>query len=225
MRTHRYSHYLVLLCLLALLSSCGGCSTGQSSEKQPNGRDYKPRPEADVKASAKNTEEKKPKPVLNAPIPSPLPNPKIVIRKKTRELSLYSGKKLVRVYPIILGLNPIDDKARQGDNCTPEGSFYICTKNPRSKFHLSLGLSYPNIEDAERGLRNKLITRDQYDTIVQGISTGGIPPWNTPLGGEIFIHGEAETWDWTYGCVALANKHIEELYRVIKVGTAVEIRK
>ncbi|HSR37076.1 MAG TPA: L,D-transpeptidase family protein, partial [Desulfurivibrionaceae bacterium] len=98
-------------------------------------------------------------------------------------------------------------------------------KNPRSKYHLSLGLSYPNIEHAERGLRDRLIDERQYDSIVRSITQGRIPPSNTALGGEIFIHGDGEFWQWTYGCVALRNKDIEELYPVIKVGTEVIIKK
>ena len=57
------------------------------------------------------------------------------------------------------------------------------------------------------------------------IAKKSIPPWNTPLGGEIFIHGGGETWDWTYGCVALRNKDIEELFKVVAVGTEVVIRQ
>lgn len=161
----------------------------------------------------------------DAPLKAPLENARIVISKRQRKLFLYAGEKVVRVYPAKIGRNANDDKVRQGDNCTPEGRFYICTKNPRSKFHLSMGISYPNIEDAERGLRNGLIDRKQYEAIVKRNKRRTIPPWNTPLGGEIFIHGEGEIWDFTYGCVAIANRHIDELFSVIPVGTAVEITK
>jgi len=161
------------------------------------------------------------RPFLSAPLPAA----RIIVDKQARELYLYSGESLVRTYPVKLGLNPVDDKERQGDRRTPEGFFYVCLKNPHSRFHLSLGLSYPNLEDAERGLKNKLITQAQYDTIARKIAQGHIPPWDTALGGEIFIHGKAEAWDWTYGCVALTDRDIEELFRVVPVGTRVEIRK
>ncbi|MGV1100231.1 L,D-transpeptidase family protein [Thiovibrio sp. JS02] len=161
----------------------------------------------------------------NTPLEAPLKSPKIVIKKTKKKLYLYSEERLLRAYPIKLGYNPVDDKVRQGDRCTPEGEYYICIKNPQSKYHLSLGLSYPNVEDAKRGLENKLISQREFDAIAQRISKKSIPPWNTPLGGEIFIHGGGETWDWTYGCVALHNKDIEELYKVIGVGTEVIIQK
>ena len=159
------------------------------------------------------------------PVTAPLKDPKIVIKKAKKKLFLYSEEKLLRTYPIKLGFNPVGDKVRQGDKRTPEGSYYICMKNPRSKYYLSLGLSYPSIEDAKRGLEQKLITRNDYDRIIERISKKSIPPWDTPLGGEIFIHGGGETWDWTYGCVAMCNKDIEELFKVIALGTQVVIQQ
>ncbi|MFZ5776318.1 MAG: L,D-transpeptidase family protein [Thermodesulfobacteriota bacterium] len=159
------------------------------------------------------------------PMHGPLKDARIVVRKSDRKLLLYSEERLLRAYPVKLGYNPVDDKVRQGDKCTPEGSFYVCQKNPRSRYHLSLGLSYPNIDSAERGLRDGLINQNEYDLIVDKIRQRAIPPWNTKLGGEIFIHGDAEEWDWTYGCVALNNPDIEELFRVIGVGTEVIIQK
>ena len=164
-------------------------------------------------------------PAQDQPLPAVLANPLIEIHKSKKTLYLFEGDKLWRAYPVLIGQNPKDDKVRRGDACTPEGKFYICQKNPHSKYHLSLALSYPNIEHAERGLREGLIDGRQYDTIVRSITQGRIPPANTALGGDIFIHGDGEFWQWTYGCVALRNKDIDELFRVIKVGTEVIITK
>src|ERR1044071_103689 len=102
-----------------------------------------------------------------ARLQQPLKNPSIVVLKSKRKLELYTDGSLVRVYKIGLGLNPVDDKKRQGDRATPEGDFYIFTKNNKSAFYLSLGISYPNIEDAERGLRDKIISRAQHNAIVR----------------------------------------------------------
>jgi murein L,D-transpeptidase YafK len=71
-------------------------------------------------------------------------------------------------------------------------------KNPHSKFYLSLGLSYPNTEDAKRGLAKKLISRAQYDQIINAIDRKQIPPQNTKLGGDIYIHGGGSGQDWTW---------------------------
>ena len=154
----------------------------------------------------------------------PLVDPRIVVLKSKRQLKLYSDGSLVRTYKVGLGLNPVDDKKRQGDRATPEGEFYIFTKNNKSAYYLSLGISYPNVEDAERGLRDGLISRAQHDVIVKAIKHKATPPQNTELGGDIYIHGNGASSDWTWGCVALENEDIRELYDAVRVGTPVTIK-
>lgn len=154
----------------------------------------------------------------------PLKEPRIVISKSKRQLELYSDGKVVRTYRVGLGLNPVDDKQREGDRATPEGEFYIFTKNPKSAYYLSLGISYPNIEDAERGLRAGLLTRAQHDQIVRAIKRKAAPPQFTALGGLIYIHGNGAGSDWTWGCVALENEDVRELYGSVDTGTSVTIK-
>lgn len=154
----------------------------------------------------------------------PLTGPRIIIGKSERRLRLVSGGTVVRTYPIALGFNPVDDKTRQGDGCTPEGGFRVFVKNAKSAFHLSLGLSYPNAEDAARGLRERQITPAQYRQIVRAARRGTGPPQNTPLGGDIYIHGGGVQRDWTAGCIALENADIEELFHAVPVGTPVLIQ-
>lgn len=154
----------------------------------------------------------------------PLKNPLIVVTKSKRRLELYSDGVVVRTYKVGLGLNPVPDKVRQGDRATPEGEFYIFTKNDKSAFHLSLGVSYPNVEDAERGLRDQLISQAQRDAIVRAIKRKATPPQNTRLGGDIYIHGNGAGSDWTWGCVALENEDVKELFDAVTVGTVVTIK-
>ena len=156
-------------------------------------------------------------------LPEVVANPRLVVRKARRELLVYSGERLLKSFRVGLGTNPVPPKERQGDRATPEGSYVVCRKNPRSQFVLSLGLDYPNAADAKRGLAAGLITRRQYRRIVETAGTGACPPWDTPLGGEIFIHGSGSATDWTWGCVALDDDDIRELYPRIPVGTPVVI--
>lgn len=152
-----------------------------------------------------------------------LRSPRIVVKKAERKLLLFSGDKLVRIYRIGLGLSPIGNKVRQGDRRTPEGDFYVFTKNDKSAFYLSLGVSYPNAAHAERGLRDGLITKAQYDSILKALKAKKTPPQNTRLGGDIYIHGNGAGSDWTWGCVALEDSDVRELFNAIPVGTAVRI--
>lgn len=161
---------------------------------------------------------------FNLWLPQPITNPRIVVYKKDRKLELYSGDKLVHTYRVGLGFNPTADKQREGDGATPEGDFYVFVKNNKSAYYLSLGVSYPNPEDAARGLRDGLITKVQHDAIVEAHRKKTAPPQYTKLGGLIYIHGHGAKSDWTWGCVALENEHIKELYDAVSVGTPVTIK-
>jgi murein L,D-transpeptidase YafK len=152
---------------------------------------------------------------------------RIHIDKATRSLRLYRGEALQRTYPVALGRNWAADKTVEGDEATPVGEFYICAKNPRSKFFLSLCISYPNAEDAERGLAAGLITPQEHAQILEAMRRKSLPPQRTRLGGEIYIHGQPPepraARDWTRGCIALENSAIQELYERIELGTQVLI--
>ena len=164
-----------------------------------------------------------PAPLVNSGRPLPtLSAPRVLVEKRARRLTVCDGERPVKSYRIALGFG-CGDKIREGDGCTPEGDFTVCGKNPRSKFTLSLGLSYPNIEDAARGLRDGLIDRRQHDAIADAIHRRTQPPWDTPLGGEIMIHGGGTRRDWTAGCIALSDEDIRELYQHLPTGATVTI--
>src|ERR671913_187536 len=109
--------------------------------------------------------------------------PRIVVYKSERKLEFYSDQTLLRTYKIGLGFSPVADKQREGDGATPEGDFYVFVKNSKSAYYLSLGISYPNAEDAARGLHDGLITKAQHDSIVEAIRQKVAPLQYTKLGG------------------------------------------
>jgi murein L,D-transpeptidase YafK len=202
-----------LLALLVLVSLLSGCSS--SARQLPvlaEQRAVSPEPNSSANQ------------VVRSPLTLPLKNPRIEVRKTERRLLLYSDEKLVRTYHVGLGLSPVGDKERMGDHRTPEGEYYIFIKNPKSAFYLSLGVSYPNSIHAQRGLREGLISKAQHDQIVAAIRQKKTPLQRTRLGGDIFIHGHGASSDWTWGCVALENEDIKELYDAVGVGTPVTIK-
>ena len=153
----------------------------------------------------------------------PLEKPAITVYKQQRELQLFSGEKLVKKYRIALGTSPVGPKTRAGDRRTPEGKYYVCIKNPNSAYYLSLGISYPNISDAESAFKRGQISKGVFQQVEYAIKKGRIPPWHSAMGGEIFIHGNGSTSDWTWGCVALEDEDMAELYDAIPIGTPVTI--
>lgn len=153
----------------------------------------------------------------------PCAQPRLVVRKSARVLEVYCGGELTARMHAALGRDASGPKAREGDRRTPEGVYHVCMRNPESKFHLSLGIDYPNIDDAARGLASGDIGREQHDAIVNEIRRRRRPPWDTPLGGEIMIHGGGSDRDWTAGCVALDDECMDYLWKLAEIGTVVEI--
>jgi murein L,D-transpeptidase YafK len=136
---------------------------------------------------------------------------RIVVEKSVRTMSLIRDGKVLKAYKVALGTQPIGAKERRGDHKTPEGLYVIDSKNARSRFHLALHVSYPNAADRARARK------------------AGVDP-----GGAIMIHGleSKYAWlgslhrnvDWTDGCIAVTNAEIEEIWRLIDIGTPVEIK-
>jgi len=136
---------------------------------------------------------------------------RIVVVKSKHTMTLMAQDRILKVYTIALGRGSSGPKERTGDNKTPEGQYVIDQKNATSRFHLALHISYPNAADRKRA----------HDA--------GVDP-----GGAIMIHGVQNgfgwlgslqhDFDWTEGCIALTNPEIEEIWRLVPVGTPIEIK-
>ncbi len=129
----------------------------------------------------------------------------IQVHKGDRKMYMITNGRIYKTYDIQLGGNPVGHKQFEGDRKTPEGTYHIDRRNPNSRFHLSLGVSYPNAQD-------------RAFAISQGKSAGG----------DIMIHGlppraKVLPKDWTEGCIAVSNKEIEEIYAMIKDYTVIHI--
>jgi murein L,D-transpeptidase YafK len=132
----------------------------------------------------------------------------ILVEKAKRVMTLYANGKPIKTYSVALGDAPVGAKTSQGDERTPEGRYKIDLKNQYSHYHLSLRISYPSAADRAQAKRR------------------GVNP-----GGDIFIHGQPKGYplakiptDWTDGCVAVSNAEIDEVWKLVKVGTIVELK-
>lgn len=153
----------------------------------------------------------------------------VVVWKADFALGVYEGGALIAgpdgapaCFPVALGAAPRGDKRQRGDERTPEGEFRITHRNPRSAFTLSLGLDYPSARYAVAAFAEGRISEDVRDRVVAAAAAGQRPPRDTPLGGDIFVHGGG-AWprDWTDGCVALDDDAIRWLYAKVAPGTRV----
>ena len=161
------------------------------------------------------------------------PGPWLLVDTKADTLSIMQGQRTIKVFhPIALGSSGAGLKARRGDNRTPTGVFRIGWINDQSRFKTVIGLDYPNPDYAERALREHRIDHATYERIRTAWITGQTPPQDTPLGGQIGIHGvgmgdpriHSAGINWTSGCVALDNQQIEALRPWVRKGMRVEIR-
>lgn len=136
---------------------------------------------------------------------------RIVVIKSQHCMMLMHQDQIIKSYTVSLGRGSAAAKIREGDHRTPEGSYTIDWRNPQSRFHRSLHVSYPNSKDRQ-------IAKDL-----------GVAP-----GGDIMIHGvhhrlgwmgRFHRWvDWTDGCIAVTNSEMDQLWNAIPDGTSIEIR-
>lgn len=134
----------------------------------------------------------------------------LLVVKSERRLSVMHDSIELRRYPIVLGLVPEGDKHMEGDRRTPEGDFTFRDKYPHRQWHRFVWIDYPNAESRARFQRRK---------------REGVIPANATIGGEIGIHGVPEGmdhWidggeDWTFGCIAMRNSDLDEVYALVSV--------
>lgn len=122
------------------------------------------------------------------------------------------------------------DKAL-GDGMTPLGKYHVTSIKRSRRFHFFVGLDYPSVADADRGLKNGILTTSQAEAIRAAHTKGQLPPQDTPLGGHIGLHGIGDgdpavhaRYNWTKGCIAVTDAQLDKLLPLIRVGTRVEIK-
>lgn len=155
--------------------------------------------------------------------PFPLVKPELRVFKAAHRLELWASGKRIKAYKVGLGHRGLADKRISGDHLTPEGRYYLCSRNAQSAYHLFLGISYPNETAARRGLEAGLISGREHRAIMAANRRRACPPWNTRLGGTVGIHGHGSGSDWTWGCVALENAEVDELWVSCPLGTPIQI--
>lgn len=168
--------------------------------------------------------------------PSRLPPPpcerilRIEVRKAERLLVAYCEGGAEEHMTAALGREPLGHKTGSGDQRTPEGSYEVAGPLERNRFHGFIPIDYPSLHDANAALLEGRITHRDFLRIEAAHARGVQPPIDTPLGGDIGIHGEGKRWagdskylDWTYGCIAVTDAELDFLAERIEVGVPVEI--
>lgn len=135
----------------------------------------------------------------------------IIVDKFSRKVFVYLSGELRLTYSAELGKNWVGDKRVKGDKATPEGMYKISKKflSDSTKYHKALLLDYPNEEDT---------------AIFKALVEKGSLPRSAMIGGMIEIHGNGgKGSDWTAGCIALTDREMDSLFKIVKIGTPVTI--
>lgn len=136
----------------------------------------------------------------------------VLVKKSERALYLLREGRVLRQYKIMLGPHAKGPKLMEGDERTPEGQYMLDRKNANSRFYKSIRISYPNVFDIERAQK-----------------------FNVDPGNSIMIHGMKNSWNdktkkqalkfnWTDGCIAVADNDMDEIWEAVDIGTPIEIR-
>ncbi len=145
------------------------------------------------------------------PIPVGARATHVLIEKSARRLTLLRGPDVLKSYTVSLGREPLGAKEFEGDGKTPEGEYLLDWRKEDSQFHLALHISYPNAADLAHAEASER-------------SAGGLIMIHGLRNGLGWLGPVHRLFDWTDGCIALTNREIEELWRVISDGTRVEVR-
>jgi murein L,D-transpeptidase YafK len=140
----------------------------------------------------------------------------LLVEKSAYRLTVMADRKRQKAYPVVFGQNPVDDKLRSGDLCTPLGRFRLRAAYPHPHWSRFLWLDYPTADSWTKHKRAK---------------AAGTIRANDQIGGEIGIHGVPEGQDdlidrrenWTLGCISLKNRDVQEIFQAVKKGTVIEI--
>lgn len=131
----------------------------------------------------------------------------IVVSKIDKKLIVYNKGVPFRTYDVGIGINGSKDKMYAGDRATPEGRYSISKKTSNTRYYKALHINYPNDDDIK-----------QFSLMKRK----GIIPKAAHIGGLIEIHGGGKN-SMTYGCISMENAHMDELFKIVDVGTPIAI--
>lgn len=141
----------------------------------------------------------------------------VVISKSRRHLYLLKKGQVLKSYAVAFGSGSLlGPKIKRGDGKTPEGLYSIESKNPGSKYHLSLKISYPSRADIDFAKKRNLDPGS--DIMIHGFP-------DAPVDGldPVIVKQTHPKNDWTAGCIAVTDHEIEEIYSLVSNSTTVEI--
>ncbi len=135
----------------------------------------------------------------------------VLINKSKRRMYLLSNGEKIKSYKVALGGNPVGHKVKEGDEKTPEGNYFLDYKKEDSAFYRAIHISYPNDQDVARAAE-------------LGVEPGGFIMIHGQRNGLGWVSAVSQFFDWTKGCIAVTNAEMDEIWKLVEVGTPIELK-
>lgn len=135
---------------------------------------------------------------------------KVLVNKSTSTMSLIDNGRTIKEYNVVFGGNPKGHKQQEGDEKTPEGKYILDYKKEDSSFYKAIHISYPNQQDIKNAKR-------------AGVRPGGLIMIHGQKNGFAWLSWLSQNFNWTNGCIAVTNKEMDEIWKLVKTGTPIEI--
>ena len=134
----------------------------------------------------------------------------VIVNKSASLMTLMQNGNVVKEYKVVFGGNPKGHKQIEGDEKTPEGKYTLDYKKSDSSFYKAIHISYPNEQDKKRAKE-------------AGESPGGLIMIHGQKNGLGWISSLSQRFNWTNECIAVTNKEMDEIWKLVKIGTPIEI--
>jgi hypothetical protein len=154
---------------------------------------------------------------------------RVVVSKSKHQLTVFHNNEIVKAFPIGISKHGAASRQIWADELTPEGSFLIASMQYKSRFgprqmlldttKQSLNDYYVQYGDTGRQRITSWELQHGYlDTIWEVYDFNQENP-EFPIWNDILIHGGGSDSDWTWGCIALDDQDIIELFAILKQST------
>lgn len=141
----------------------------------------------------------------------------ILISKSRKTLYLLNQGRVVKEYPVAFGFGALEGpKFKEGDGRTPEGLYFVESKNSKSKYNLALKVSYP--QKADLDFAKKLKVPAGSDIMIHGFPVGFVDNLN-----PYAVRRIHPSVDWTQGCIGVSDTDIAEIFSIVGIQTPIEI--
>lgn len=135
----------------------------------------------------------------------------VLVDKSEEKMFLLSKGKTIKEYDVVFGAKPEGHKQQEGDERTPEGTYILDYKKPDSSFYKAIHISYPNAQDIKNAKEN-------------GVNPGGLIMIHAQKNGFGWLSWLTQLFNWTDGCIAVTNSEMDEIWKLVEVGTPIEIK-